>query len=385
MRGAPQEERFSDYTLRNGLRSCYGKMNRGEATTVAFLGGSVTAGEGASDAEGTSYRALVCAYLRERFPGTPFTFVNAAIGGTDSVYGAFRLNAHVFGGGGADLLVVEFAVNDDGNRTKSVRAMEGIVRQAKRINPLVDILFVYTANRKAAESFAETGKPQINIAHHEEAAVHYGLPSVDIASRIYRMIAAGNLRWEEISGDSVHPNDYGYSLYAQYLREVMDDMLRSDGGEGTAVPLRSELLDPMCYDRARLKEPLLAERVSGCRMVYDWTNEQACNWTPPANIFLAERAGASFRLRFVGTAAGIVMLAGMETGDVEYSIDGGPYLLRRVFDSHCEKFYRPKAVLLADGLADGPHWLDVRAAESKDARSKGNRLHLTHFLVNGNE
>lgn len=123
---------FHDYCTHDGLSRIANKLAKGQQATVAFIGGSVTVGEGASDSEATSYRALTYRYLERRFPNVAFTFINAAIGGTTSTYGAFRLEDHVLDHGGVDLLFVEFAVNDAGNRIESIRAMEGIVRNAKR-------------------------------------------------------------------------------------------------------------------------------------------------------------------------------------------------------------------------------------------------------------
>lgn len=371
------------HAVRSGLRRSAERMNRGEATTVAFIGGSVTAGAGASDAESTSYRALTCKYLQDRFPRTAFTFVNAAIGGTDSVYGAYRLKEDAFGRGVPDLLFIEFAVNDDGDRTRSIRAMEGMVRQARRLNPLINICFIYVANEQTADRYAETRKPQDNIAHHEEVAEHYGLPSVDIASRIYKRIAAGSLEWKEMSNDSVHPNDYGYSLYSQYLHEALDEILQpepDDSGATGAVPL-PDPIDAFCYERAGLVSPLTAECAAGWRMVRGWTHEMTCNWVPPADVFVADEPGAAFRVRFAGTVAGIALLAGMATGDLEYSIDGGPYRKAALFDRYCSKFYRPKIVMLADGLENGPHILDVVVSRENHECSMGTSIHILHFLL----
>ncbi|MCL6459473.1 MAG: SGNH/GDSL hydrolase family protein, partial [Gorillibacterium sp.] len=210
-----QQEWFSSYTIRGGMRTAAQKLHSSEEMTIAFIGGSVTEGAGASDGENTSYRAITCRYLEQRFPAVAFTFINAAIGGTDSVYGAYRLGQDVLQYGPIDLLFVEFAVNDAGNRSESLRAMEGIVRHAKRITPQTDICFLYMANKTGLEQFCANGRVQNNIYHHEEVAEHYQLPSVSIALAIYRRIAAGLIEWEQISGDEVHPNDAGYALYAQ--------------------------------------------------------------------------------------------------------------------------------------------------------------------------
>ncbi|MBD2867154.1 SGNH/GDSL hydrolase family protein [Paenibacillus arenilitoris] len=379
-----EEERFTDFIVRGALARCARKLAEGKEATVAFIGGSVTVGAGATDANAASYRALACRFLERRYPHIAFTFVNAAIGGTDSAYGAFRLKEHAFGQGPADLLFVEFAVNDAGGRTRSLRAMEGIVRQAKRINPEIDLCFVYLANRPGAERYAATGEPQASVAHHEEVAEHYGIPSVHIGERIYRLLQAGGLRWEELSGDNVHPNDLGHSLYAGYLRQALEELLVLDlqdgiGSSGVPAPL-----DPYSYEHAGMKAPEHAvDRASGWKDVRGWTTERTCSWTPPADIYLGERPGDEFLLRFDGTAAGISLLAGPDTGDLEAAVDRGPYRTVPLFDSFCERFYRPKIALLADGLEPGSHTVHIRIAAGKDERSAGHAVRILKLLVNG--
>lgn len=380
---AKNVERFTDFAVRSGLHWSAEKLNNSGVMTVAFIGGSVTAGAGASDEDGTSYRALTCSFLQIRFPQTAFTFVNAAIGGTDSTYGAFRLKDHVFAGRLVDLLFIEFAVNDAGERSPSVRAMEGIVRQAKRINPHIGICFIYVANQSGSKCYAGTAKPQDNVNHHEEVAEYYGIPSVHIASRIYRMITSGEICWEDLSGDSVHPNDFGYTLYARFLQEALEvilDLENSANSDPTPLP---EPIDAYCYEYAGLVPPLTAESISGWRMVYGWSAEKTCNWTPPANIWLGEAPGASFQFLFTGSTAGIAILAGLDTGDVDVSIDNGPNRTVSLFDNYCEQFYRPKIILLADGLDAGPHTVKLRISEQKNERSRGHSIHLLALLING--
>ncbi|MCD9022019.1 hypothetical protein [Cohnella silvisoli] len=81
---------LTGFIIRGGLKRTAEKLKGGRATTVAFIGGSVTVGAGASDGECTGYRALTCNYLQSRFPDVAFTFANAAIGGTDSALAFIR-------------------------------------------------------------------------------------------------------------------------------------------------------------------------------------------------------------------------------------------------------------------------------------------------------
>ncbi|HEY3418513.1 MAG TPA: SGNH/GDSL hydrolase family protein, partial [Armatimonadota bacterium] len=67
------------------------RAENGDTLTVAFLGGSLTWGARASDPQMTSYRALLSQRLEQTYPRAHFRFIDAAIGGTGSQLGAFRL------------------------------------------------------------------------------------------------------------------------------------------------------------------------------------------------------------------------------------------------------------------------------------------------------
>ena len=71
------------------------RAKAGENLTVAFLGGSLTWGANSTDPQKTSYRALISRKLAETYPKAHFTFIDAAIGGTGSQLGAFRLQRDV--------------------------------------------------------------------------------------------------------------------------------------------------------------------------------------------------------------------------------------------------------------------------------------------------
>src|SRR5678815_4625537 len=66
------------------------KARSGKMVSIAFLGGSVSAGYGLSDPSKSSYRALVMQWLRQRYSPSKIVDVNAAVAGTGSTYGSMR-------------------------------------------------------------------------------------------------------------------------------------------------------------------------------------------------------------------------------------------------------------------------------------------------------
>lgn len=68
------------------------KMKDGKHLSVVFLGGSITWGACASDQSKTSYRALVSEFLEKSYQQAHLKFVDAAIGGTPSKLGVFRMD-----------------------------------------------------------------------------------------------------------------------------------------------------------------------------------------------------------------------------------------------------------------------------------------------------
>ena len=61
------------------------------ATCSAWTVVAPTWGANASDPQITSYRGLMTQWLREKYPSTAITFYDAAIGGTGSQLGMFRM------------------------------------------------------------------------------------------------------------------------------------------------------------------------------------------------------------------------------------------------------------------------------------------------------
>ncbi|MCM8528799.1 MAG: SGNH/GDSL hydrolase family protein, partial [Lentisphaeraceae bacterium] len=105
---------------RGGIPNFIKKLKDGKQVKIGYLGGSITAQPG--------YRVLSRKWFQEKYPKAKVEEINAAIGGTGSELGVFRVDYDVLQHK-PDLLFIEFAVNDGGNSQEIItRAFEGIIR-----------------------------------------------------------------------------------------------------------------------------------------------------------------------------------------------------------------------------------------------------------------
>lgn len=418
---------------RRGLPGMRSKLAGAAPLTAAFLGGSITEGAGASNTEVSSWRALTGAYLQKLYAGHPVNCINAGVGGTTSTFGAHRLQEHVLRHGEIDLLFVEFSVNDGEDRGESIRGMEGIVRQCRRLSPETELIFVYTAADKNL-----TGYKPFNIAVHEEVADHYGIPSIDCAAKVYTMIHTGELNWKRLAPDRYHPLDAGHALYAGLVQEYLQQAIvpccvqpgwleeaGSEAGPEVAVPgeeagaqvtavLKKETgpeaaipgeeaeaqeiallikeagekavlpapLDSRNYEYGGLLDYSAAEYSAGFRIQELQPGEPLMNWRFSTEHAYTDDPQAEFSFMVTGQGAGLVLLYGPDSGIVEYSLNGGPYAEINLFDDWCLNAYRPILALFPVQEKRGVLQVTIRNTVHKDSRSTGTGLRVLKLLCN---
>ena len=220
---------------------------------IAFLGGSITWGATATDPLKTSWRALVTEYFEKRFSKAHFTGIDAAIGGTPSELGVFRMDRDVLPYK-PDMTFVEFCVND-GAKPTSQETMEGIVRKLRKSNPRMAIVLVIIG---AGFDYREQG----NRVKHIQLAEYYGLPYVDVCGQVEQKVRAG-LDTRSILHDGCHPNDAGYRLYADLIIRRLNRMAAEKSGTPTW-----------------LKKPLTANRYESAAMIELAKVRDLGGWAP---------------------------------------------------------------------------------------------------------
>lgn len=189
----------------------------GARLTVAFFGGSLTWGARSSDPQKTSYRALIGQKLEETYPEARFKFIDAAIGGTGSQLGVFRLQRDVLACK-PDLVFLDFTLNDDTYETTpdTLAAYESLVRRiiAEGNCPVVQMFL-------AAKSMVTDGTTGKMARYHanREIAKAYNTAEGDAITLMQNRWKAGQLDldqvWPPESFDTCHPYDPGYALYAE--------------------------------------------------------------------------------------------------------------------------------------------------------------------------
>ena len=217
---------------RTGLPNFLKKANTpGANIKIGYFGGSITAQAG--------WRPKTLNYFKKTYPQAKFTEINAAIGGTGSDLGVFRLKQDVLDSK-PDLMFVEFATNDGGASVDQIfRCMEGIVRQTWRALPDCDICFVYTLTQAAIEPML-AGNFQRSASAMEKIADHYGIPTIHMGMEVTALAKADKLIWKGklpktddekkaigdkfvFAPDSVHPHpETGHELYLQAEKQIKE-------------------------------------------------------------------------------------------------------------------------------------------------------------------
>tara|TARA_R110002050_G_scaffold70899_4_gene152696 strand:+ start:22536 stop:23837 length:1302 start_codon:yes stop_codon:yes gene_type:complete len=345
---------------RGGVPNFLSKVVRGDSIKVAYLGGSITFQEG--------WRVHSLKWFNQRFPQSVFTEINAAIGGTGSDFGCFRMYDHVLKFN-PDLVFVEFAVNDD--RTPSeriVRSMESIVRQAWKHNPKTDICFVYTIKANFLET-EQRGQLPESAKRMEEVASKYHIPAINFGFEVARQVKDSQLifkgKTRELDGlkcfspDGVHPYpETGHIIYLEVLKRSFEKMISDT---------------PEHFTKHDLGEPLASDFFAHPQMIGFTEVERSKNWeilkvkeTPSFSSFgkyllqvgKAGRTGENLSFKFKGSTVGAFDIMGYDAGRVIVEIDGEVKDTLSRFDSYCT--YRRMRYFLIDHLENKVHSVTFR-------------------------
>lgn len=335
---------------RSGIPNTLHKLKQKQKVRVAYLGGSITAAPG--------WRVKTTKWLHEAFPQSEIHEIHAAIGGTGSDLGAFRLGHDVLQHR-PDLVFIEFAVNDGGRQPESIwKSMDGIVQQIWKANPQTDICFVYTF-RVNYENDLRKGECPRAASAMELLAEHYGIPSINVALKIVELEKQGRLVFKsetpltddiiQFSKDGVHPLDRGHEIYTEVIANAIKQMQSNS--------------QPVDHTSA-LKPPFIDEHWSDAKMVSLQSSMLTGNWKALSDddilmkrfggrmgqIWEADQPGSRLTFRFRGSQVALYDLLGPDGGQLLITINGKLQPKPRPrFDSYCT-YHRIATLKLAENL-----------------------------------
>lgn len=206
----------NNYRLKKVIEKC----KRGEDVTIAYIGGSITQGAGGKPINTMCYAYRSYAAFCEKFSpcgGDNVHYVKAGVGGTPSELGMVRYDRDVTKDGEIepDLVVIEFAVNDEGDETEGV-SFESLVMkilQAKQAPAVLLNFAVFMSDWNLQGRLQPIGE-------------RYELPMVSVKDAVVPQFETSDvITKRQFFYDIYHPTNDGHRIMADciaYLFETVD-------------------------------------------------------------------------------------------------------------------------------------------------------------------
>ena len=364
------------------LRRVLEKAQGGENVTLGFIGGSITQGAGAIPINEKCYARVFYEDFTKRYmKGGECIFVKAGVGGTPSELGMIRFERDVLRDGAAkpDLVVIEFAVNDEGDETQGV-CYESLVRKALALpwKPAVVLLFaVFSNDWNLQDRLSPVGR-------------NYDLPMVSVLDAVspqFPLLPAEGrvISKNQFFYDVYHPSNLGHQIMADCLSNLVDKVSAGAAGdnadtgfgiEGDLSRIKPvigadfecvELLDRKelealkdKYDIAAVEEGSFNRKDTDLQAVemdkaIEMTPEFPNNWSHPENC----EDAAAFKMTLTCKKLLLVFKdsAFASHGTAEILVDGE---LIREADPHVNGWTHCNAVVILNEEKSARHEVEIR-------------------------
>lgn len=333
------------------LDNTFYKLTNEKKINVAYFGGSITYGTGATNPATDSWRALTTKWIEETYNAQVIEN-NAAIGGTGTAYGIYRAVDHLKLTSETekpDLVFIDFAINDvyDGTDYATAKAnMEAIVRTIYEYSPKAEIIILLTTDG------AKNSSEYDQYRAHKEVAEKFNLPYIAIGKMLWVEENGNYSNWiKHFLSDGVHPNNSGHAKYASYVISYLESTLNSK---------KAVLSNMMNVD---ISDVAMGENIPENTLFKNFKGQTAPAGTEIAGTginagILRTISGtntAQFTIKFTGTDLSFWVYKTTTSGDLTISVDGG--------EANTVSLYRngdtPKIVPIVSGLEDTEHTVTV--------------------------
>jgi lysophospholipase L1-like esterase len=357
------------------------KGRNGTPVTIAAIGGSITECAGASDVA-HCYPFLVQAWWNSTFPSSPSTLVDAGIGATSSDYGSLRVQRDVLAYN-PDLVIVEFAVNDDQGGDSGLSqygdTYEGLVRQLLDApsHPAVILLFMTKYQLPVVEAWMTAQSWQSNIG------ANYNVPMVSYYDAIIPEYANGNITSAEITVDGTHPTDLGHAYTAQFLEQNLQ-LAIDNFPSGTAletIPATQAPLISSDFEFTSMEDgigangPALNPTSNLGWIAEPFASDPTLGPTPDPGL-QSSTPGSTLDFTVTGKEILVAYYAyNGPMGQASVTVDG--VAAPSVLDSYFLGNYGFRIMTrVANSLASGPHQVHIDLLSTMDSGSSGTTFRL---------
>ncbi len=211
-------------TYRKSLQNTAASLALENKLNIAYYGGSITQGYGASDGNNT-WRSQTMKWFSEKYPEATINPIYACMGESGTYLGTYLLDDYVIAKE-PDLVFLEYAINDRYARfpyDESVLQCETIVRTIKKQLPKCDIVMLITIDESTKGENWNFTQAQA----HAAVAQAYNIPIIYMGRALSDHIDANSatVKWSDYFIDIVHPTDAGYLFYTDVIFEYLRNSL----------------------------------------------------------------------------------------------------------------------------------------------------------------
>jgi lysophospholipase L1-like esterase len=353
----------AEITPRDGMSNLFAKLEKGGPVTIAYYGGSITAGPG--------WRTHTLDWFRKQYPQAKINELNASLGGSGSLVGVFRAD-HDLVKPKPDAVFIEFSLNDVADvrdRPDEVAgALEGIIRKLRASKPDTDVCLAYTLHSSAVDLLNQ-GKFSASVSLHETIAEHYKVPTIHMGVEAAKMAAKNKLVFtapkspcdKDVQGriiftnDGTHPTETGHLLNGQAAIRGLEVLRKHAVVKSHPLPAA---LSKIPWEKAKTLpaeeratfsgtwEKLTASDGPGCRRF----GKRFYTWFP--HLYRTGTPGSAVTVRFRGTHIGIKGMEGPDSGVVSIAMDGQPPRKQTLFTVYANNWVYVGSPLPAVPMGD---------------------------------
>lgn len=353
----------AETSQRAGMPNLFAKLDKGEPVTIAYYGGSITAGPG--------WRTHTLDWFSKTWPNAKITELNASLGGSGSLVGVFRADQDLVAPK-PDAVFIEFSLNDVADvrdRPAEVAgALEGIIRKLRISKPDTDVCLAYTLHSSGVDLLNQ-GKFSASVSLHESIAEHYGIPTIHMGVEASKMATANQLVFTApkspgdkdaqgrviFTNDGTHPTETGHLLNGQAAIRGLEIFRKHTAAKPHPLPAA---LSEIPWEKAKTLaaegraefsgnwEKLTAADGPACRRF----GKRFYTWFP--HLYRTGTPGSSVTVRFRGTHIGIKGMEGPDSGVVSIQMNGQPPRKQTLFTVYANNWVYVGSPLPAVPMGD---------------------------------